>query len=40
MLIVQLTDESLGIDVGIKDLAICSNGMAFKILINLRKLEN
>ena len=30
MLIVQLTDESLGIDVGIKDLAVCSNGMDFK----------
>lgn len=28
--IVELTDESLGIDVGIKDLAICSNGMTFK----------
>lgn len=28
--ITQLTDESLGIDVGVKDLAICSNGMTFK----------
>ncbi|MNN08572.1 putative transposase [compost metagenome] len=28
--IVKLTDESIGIDVGIKDLAICSNGMTFK----------
>ena len=27
---VQLTDISLGIDVGIKDLAICSNGKVFK----------
>ena len=27
---VQLTGESLGIDVGVKDLAICSNGMTFK----------
>ena len=27
---VELTDESIGIDVGIKDLAICSNGMIFK----------
>ena len=26
----ELTGESLGIDVGIKDLAVCSNGMAFK----------
>ena len=30
MPVVQLTGESLGIDVGIKDLAVCSNGMAFK----------
>lgn len=28
--VVQLTGESLGIDVGIKDLAVCSNGMTFK----------
>ena len=28
--IVELTTESIGIDVGIKDLAICSNGMTFK----------
>ena len=27
---IQLTDESLGIDVGVKDLAVCSNGMTFK----------
>ena len=27
---VKLTDVSLGIDVGIKDLAVCSNGMTFK----------
>lgn len=27
---VELTDESIGIDVGIKDLAICSNGITFK----------
>ena len=27
---IQLTGESLGIDVGVKDLAICSNGMTFK----------
>jgi len=26
----KLTDECIGIDVGIKDLAICSNGMVFK----------
>uniref|UniRef100_UPI000B23A2D5 RNA-guided endonuclease InsQ/TnpB family protein n=1 Tax=Clostridium sp. ATCC 25772 TaxID=1676991 RepID=UPI000B23A2D5 len=29
-LLVELTDESIGIDVGVKDLAICSNGMSFK----------
>lgn len=28
--IVELTNESIGIDVGIKDLTICSNGMIFK----------
>lgn len=27
---VELTDEVIGIDLGIKDLAICSNGMKFK----------
>ena len=27
---IQLTGESLGIDVGVKDLAICSNGITFK----------
>ncbi|QPW62083.1 RNA-guided endonuclease InsQ/TnpB family protein [Clostridium botulinum] len=27
---IDLTDESIGIDVGVKDLAICSNGMTFK----------
>lgn len=27
---VELTGESVGIDVGVKDLAICSNGMTFK----------
>lgn len=34
---VELTDESIGIDVGVKDLAICSNGMIFKN-INKTKL--
>ncbi len=28
--IVELTTESIGIDVGVRDLAICSNGMTFK----------
>ncbi len=27
---VKLTDESIGIDVGVKDLAVCSNGMIIK----------
>lgn len=39
---VELTDESLGIDVGVKDLAICSNGMVFKNInktIVVKKLE-
>ncbi|KEI06618.1 transposase, partial [Clostridium sp. K25] len=27
---IELTNKSIGIDVGIKDLAICSNGMTFK----------
>ena len=30
MPVVQLTGESLGIDIGIKDLGVCSNGMTFK----------
>lgn len=29
-LTIQLTGESLGIDVGVKDLAVCSNGMIYK----------
>ena len=41
MPVVQLTGESLGIDVGIKDLAVCSNGMAFKnINKSKEKLKN
>ncbi|QXE19733.1 MULTISPECIES: RNA-guided endonuclease TnpB family protein [Clostridium] len=39
---VELTDESIGIDVGVKDLAICSNGMTFKNINKTRivkKLE-
>ena len=35
--IVELTNESIGIDVGIKDLAICSNGMTFK---NINKTKS
>ena len=32
---VKLTGESIGIDVGIKDLAVCSNGMTFKNISQL-----
>jgi len=35
--IVERTSESIGIDVGIKDLAICSNGMTFK---NINKTKS
>ena len=34
--VVELTTESIGIDVGVKDLAICSNGMNFK---NINKIK-
>ena len=33
----ELTEESIGIDLGIKDLAICSNGMTFK---NINKTKS
>ena len=33
---VELTDESLGIDLGVKDLAICSNGKVYK---NINKIQ-
>ena len=39
---VELTDESIGIDIGIKDLAICSNEMTFENINKtktVRKLE-
>lgn len=39
---IELTDECIGIDVGIKDLAVCSNGMVFKNINktrNVRKIE-
>ncbi len=36
---VELTDESIGIDVGIKDLAICSNGMTFKNINKTRLVK-
>ncbi|MDS0526490.1 transposase [Clostridium sp. SHJSY1] len=37
--IVELTNESIGIDVGIKDLAICSNGMTFKNINKARVVK-
>jgi len=37
--LVELTSESIGIDVGIKDLAICSNGMTFKNISNTRVVK-
>lgn len=36
---VELTDEIIGIDVGIKDLAICSNGMTFKNINKTRIIK-
>ena len=37
--IVELTTESIGIDVGVKDLAICSNGMTFKNINKTRVVK-
>lgn len=37
--IVALTTESIGIDLGIKDLAICSNGMTFKNINKTRVVK-
>lgn len=37
--IIELTDESIGIDVGIKDLSICSNGMTFKNINKTRLVK-
>ena len=36
---VKLTNESIGIDVGIKDLAICSNGMIFKNINKTKEVK-
>ncbi|MGB5823280.1 MAG: transposase, partial [Proteocatella sp.] len=36
---VKLTNESIGIDVGIKDLAICSNGMTFKNINKTKEVK-
>ena len=35
----KLTSESIGIDLGIKDLAICSNGMTFKNINKTSKVK-
>nr|WP_241396546.1 transposase [Clostridium beijerinckii] len=35
----ELTTESIGIDVGIKDLAICTNGMTFKNINKARLVK-
>lgn len=37
--IIEYTGESIGIDVGIKDLAICSNGMTFKNINKTRAVK-
>ncbi|WP_129600935.1 RNA-guided endonuclease InsQ/TnpB family protein [Anaerophilus nitritogenes] len=37
--IIELTDESIGIDVGVKDLAICSNGMTFENINKTRLVK-
>ncbi len=37
--VVKLTNESIGIDVGVKDLAICSNGMTFKNINKTKKVK-
>ena len=36
---VELTDESIGIDVGVKYLAICSNGMTFKNINKTKEVK-
>ncbi|NEU04083.1 RNA-guided endonuclease TnpB family protein, partial [Clostridium senegalense] len=38
-LLVELTNESIGIDVGVKDLAICSNGMTFKNINKTKEVK-
>lgn len=36
---VELTNVSLGIDVGVKDLAVCSDGQVFKNINKLRTIK-
>ncbi|WP_346889229.1 transposase [Clostridium sp. UBA1056] len=37
--IIELTDESIGIDVGVKDLAICSNRMTYRNINKTKKVK-
>lgn len=37
--IVELTNEKIGIDAGIKDLAVCSNKMTFKNINKSREVK-
>ena len=36
---IELTNESIGIDLGVKDLAICSNGMIFKNINKTKEVK-
>ncbi len=36
---VELTDEIIGIDIGIKNLEVCSNGIAFKNINKTKKIK-
>ncbi|MFS1510984.1 RNA-guided endonuclease InsQ/TnpB family protein [Chengkuizengella sp. SCS-71B] len=36
---IELTDEVIGVDVGIKDLAVCSNGMTFKNINKTKRIK-
>lgn len=37
---IELTDESIGIYVGVKDLAICSNDMTFKNINKTKEIKS
>lgn len=39
LLVMEITTESIGIDVGIKELAICSNGMTFENINKTRLVK-
>lgn len=36
---IELTDQSIGVDLGLKDLAICSNGMTFKNINKTKEVK-